>query len=398
MNLDEGLTTLDPAFASSRNPLWMTEQVFNGLVELDSALRLQASLAQSWDLSADGKTYTFHLRGDVFFHRDPCFGAAETRKMKASDFVYSLTRICQPVLASPGLWVFNGKVRGVGEFREGKALTISGFRAPDDSTFVIELNEAFPPFLSLLAMPYGYVLPYEAVDYYGDRFREHPVGTGPFYIYRWNEGQRLILHKNPVYFEWEQGQRLPGVDAVSVSFIPSRLSAFIEFVQGKLDFVGDLDNSYRDELLYPDGTLKEAYAEKYQFLLAPQLNTEYLAFQVDQSLDHVKNHPLSDIRLRKAINYAIDRKKLVKYLLNGMGYPAESGFIPFGMPGFDSLAVRGYTFDPEAARRLLAEAGYPGGKGLPPLVLNSTQKYEHISEFIQKSLENVGIRVQVQNM
>ncbi|MEZ4773906.1 MAG: ABC transporter substrate-binding protein [Bacteroidia bacterium] len=398
MNLDEGLNTLDPAYARSRAPIWMTAQLFNGLISLDSALVVQPAIAQSWVIADSGKEYRFSLRSDVFFHQHPAFGPDSTRVVNARDFVYSFTRICDPQTASTGKWIFSGKIEGLEAYESGAAASISGFAAPDDSTFVIRLNRPFPPFPGLLAMPYGYVVPKEVVDFYGDDFRSHPVGTGPFRFYRWKEGNQLILHKNPFYFESENGQKLPYLDAVSVKFIPSRLSAFIEFIQGKLDFIGDLDNAYKDEVLNPDGTVKPAYSEKYQVVLSPQLNTEYLGIQIDTTLALLKEHPLRDVRVRQALNYAIDRERLVKYLLNGMGYPGNSGFIPNGMPGFDPAKVPGYAFDPAKSRSLLAEAGFPDGKGLPPLVLNSTAKYAHISEFIQKSLEDIGVKLEIQNL
>ncbi|MEZ4827596.1 MAG: ABC transporter substrate-binding protein [Bacteroidia bacterium] len=398
MNLDEGLTTLDPAYARSRAPIWMTAQLFNGLIGMDSMLRIQPSVAKTWTIEDGGREYRFHLRRDVFFQRHEAFGPDSTRPVVASDFVFSFTRICDSRTASTGKWIFSGKIEGLEAFDAGESSEIPGFYAPDDSTFIIRLTHPFPPFLGLLAMPYGYVVPREVVSFYGEDFRSHPVGTGPFQFYRWNEGSQLILHRNPHYFESEAGKPLPLLDAVSVKFIPSRLSAFIEFVQGKLDFIGDLDNSYKDEVLNPDGSVKAGFLTHFQVMLNPQLNTEYLGIQVDSSLELMAAHPLRDVRVRQALNYAIDRERLVKYLLNGMGYPGTSGFIPNGMPGFDAEKVRGYEYNPGRARELLAEAGFPGGNGLPVLVLNSTSKYAHISEFIQKSFEEIGVRLDIQNL
>ncbi|MEO0899897.1 MAG: ABC transporter substrate-binding protein [Bacteroidota bacterium] len=398
MNLSEGLNTLDPAFARSRGRIWMTAQLFNGLVALDSALHVVPAIAKSWTISPDGKTYTFRLKDNVFFHAHPIFGKSNRRKVVAEDFRYSLTRICDPQTASTGKWVYSGKIFGLEEYNSGQKKSIDGFRALDDSTFQIELIKPFPAFLSLLAMPYGYVVPREVVEYYGEDFQANPIGTGPFQFYKWQEGNILIMHKNPDYFEFESGNRLPYLDAVSVRFIPSRLSAYIEFVQNKLDFIGDLDNSYKDEVLHVDGSIKEEYAEKYTFLLSPQLNTEYLGFQLDDTMEITQNHPTLDIRVRQAFNYAIDREKITSYLLNGMGYPAESGFVPFGMPGYSAEKVAGYSYQPEKARKLLAEAGFPNGEGLPRITLNANQKYATIMAFVQKSLENIGVRVNIQNL
>ena len=158
--------------------------------------------------------------------------------MTAADFAYSFQRICDPIVASSGAWIFKGKIKGYEDFKNGDAQTIRGFQAINDSTFDIILTHPFPPFLALLAMPYGYVVPREAILHYGEDFRIHPVGTGPFRFHRWEEGHHLILHKNEEYFEEENGQPLPYLDAVSVRFIPSKLSAFMEFLQGKLGLRG----------------------------------------------------------------------------------------------------------------------------------------------------------------
>lgn len=400
MNLAAGLKTLDPAFASDKRAIWMTAQLFNGLIELDEKLQAQPAIAKKWDISPDGKTYTFHLRSDVFFHQDTAFAGlqASTRAVTAADFVYSFTRICNPQVASTGSWIFNGKIAGLEAYKAGESAHITGFEAPDDTTFIIRLTAPFPPLTGLLAMPYCFAVPKEAVDFYGEDFRAHPVGTGPFRFYRWDEGNHLIMHRNPVYWEKDQGKSLPYLDAVSVRFMPSRLSAFVEFMQGKLDFINGIDESYKDEILSPDGSIKAAYADRFQFELAPQLNIEYLGMLVDSTLAIAKGHPLTDVRVRKALNYAIDREKLVRYLLNGMGYPAHAGFVPYGMPGFDPEAVKGFSFDLKKARSLLAEAGYPNGQGLPEMTLYSTPQYANISEFIQKAFENIGVQMDVQNL
>ena len=398
MNLDAGLTSLDPAYARDQSIIWMTSQLFNGLVELDKELHISPSIAKSWDISPDGKTYTFHLREDVFFHKSPLFGKDSTRVVTASDFKYSFTRICDKSTASSGQWIFNNKIVGLSEFQEGTSEGISGFRVIDPQTFEVELVKPFPAFLSLLAMSYGYVVPEEVVTHYGKEFRSHPVGTGPFQFHRWEEGNFLILHKNLTYFERDaSGDRLPYLDAVYVRFIESRLSAFIEFTQGNLDFVNGLDKSFKDEILSREGEIRPAYKDKYSFLVAPHLNTEYLGIMIDSNFAE-PGHPLLDVRVRQALNHALDREKMVKYLLNGMGYPANSGFVPYGMPGFDPEKVSGYAYDPAKSAELLEAAGYPGGEGLSVLNLKSTPNYQNIMEFVQKSFEKIGVKVEIESM
>ena len=394
MNLAPGLSTLDPAYARDQGAIWMCGQLFNGLVEFDKNLTIQPALASSYTISDSGKTYTFALRKDVFFHPDPLFGPENTRQLEANDIKYSFTRICDPAVASSGFWIFNGKIAGLDPYREGAAAEISGFEVVAPDTFQIHLVQPFPPFLGNLAMAYGYVVPKEVADHYGKDFRNHPIGTGPFRFKSWDEGTSLVLLKNEDYFESD----LPNLDAIQVRFIRDRLSEFAEFCQGKLDFVNGLDKATKDEVFLPDGSIKPEYAEKYKFDRAPQLNTEFIGILVDDSLARAHNSPMQDPRVRQALNYAIDREKLVDYLLNGNGYPATSGIMPRGIPGFDSTIVKGYTYDPDRAVQLLAEAGFPGGKGMPVLSLKSNPSYQAVMEFIQKSYERIGITMQIDNM
>lgn len=398
MNLASGLRTLDPAFAKDQASIWMTGQVFNGLVSYDENLNIQPAIATHWEVSDSGKTYTFFLRGDVFFHKDPLFGSDSTRKVVASDFLYSFSRICDPDVASPGFWIFNGKVDGIEAFREGNAPDISGFEVLNDSVFQIHLKQAFPPFIGVLAMAYSFVVPKEIVAHYGKDFRGHPIGTGPFKLKRWREGRSLILHRNPGYFKASASDPVPFLDAVQVRFIRSRLSEFIELLEGRLDFVNGLDKSFKDELFLPSGGLNPDYSSRFQFQRAPQLNTEFIGFLVDTANALLRNHPLRDARVRKAMNYAIDRDRLVRFLLNGNGYPASSGMIPQGMPGFSDSAVKGFRYDPDLAAELLREAGYPDGSGIPVLSLKSNPSYQAVMEFIQKSWERIGIPVEIDNM
>jgi oligopeptide transport system substrate-binding protein len=398
MNLFAGLSTLDPAYASDQSAGWMCGQVFNGLLEFDSTLSLKPSLCRDWSVGDSGLTYRFQLRTDVWFHPSPLFGADSTRRMVAADVAYSFTRICDPSVAAKGFWIFNGKVAGVDAYHEGKAQQVSGFEVVDDSTFVIRLDKPFAPFPNLLAMAYASVVPHEVVAHYGKDFRSHPIGTGPFRFKSWNENVSLILLKNENYWEWEGGQRLPMLDAVQVRFIRERLTEFTELCQGRLDFVNGIDKATKDEVFDSRGQVKESYQKRFRFQMSPQLNTEYVAILVDSTLPAAQGHPLTDRRVRQALNYAIDRQALVAYVLNGNGYPATSGMIPSGMPGFDADSVPGFNFDPDRAARLLAEAGYPGGKGIPVLNLNSVPAYQGAMEFVQKSWERIGLTVAIENM
>lgn len=385
INLEQGLTSLDPAFARNQFAIWMDNQLYNGLVQVNDSLQTVPAIAKTWEISADGKLYTFHLRGDVYFHDDPLFPNGKGRKVVAADFRYSFNRIIDPAIASSGGWIFNGKVNGPEDFL-----------APDDSTFVIRLKNPFPPLPALLTAQYCSVVPREVAEHYGKDFRSHPVGTGPFRFGYWKEGEILILLKNERYWEKDGDRQLPYLDAVKATFISDKQTAFMEFIKKKIDFFNDLDGSYRDDILSKSGRQTKKYQGKFKLLTNPFLNTNYLGILVDTSLAIVRNSPLRDLRIRQAINYAIDRRKLVKYLRNSIGTPGTSGFIPKGMPGFDAAAVSGYAYDPEKSRELLAEAGYPNGKGLPQITLQTSTTYKDLIEFIQGELAGVGIDCSVE--
>lgn len=385
INLDQGLTSLDPAFARNQNAIWMINQIFNGLVQVDQHLQVKPCLAKSWWVSSDAKTYTFILRQDVFFHDHAAFKHGKGRKVVAQDFVYSFSRLIDPKVASSGGWIFSDKVKDT-----------HSFVALNDSTFQINLLRPFPPFLSLLTTQYCSVVPHEVVNRYGKDFRSHPVGTGPFKFKYWKEGEILVLLKNDTYFEKdEQGNRLPYLDALSATFITDKQSGFMSFLKKDLDFYYNIDGSYRDDILTKSGKMTAKYKGKFSLTKSPYLCTEYIGILVDSHLSIVKNSPLRLKKIRQAINYAIDRDKLIKYLRNGVGLAATSGFIPKGMPGFDSLAVKGYAYNPIKAAQLLAEAGYPEGRDLPEITLSTTTTYKDLIEFVQNELSAVGIKTKI---
>lgn len=381
-----GIASLDPAFAKSQSTMWPAHQLFNTLVEVDDSLHIVPSLAKSWDISEDRRTFTFHLRTDVFFHDDKCFQSGKGRRMIADDVVYSLGRIMDKQVSSPGAWIFNRKVD-----------SIAPFTAIDDSTFQLKLLKPYHPILGILSMQYCSVVPVEAVKMYGIDFRRHPVGTGPFSFVAWQEGQALILKKNSNYFEKDSaGQSLPYLDGINVTFYDSRATEFLLFRQKKVDFINDIEASFKDEVLTKRGTLKKEWEQKIGLQTGPYLNTEYFGILMDSQNQLVQNSPLRLLKIRQAINYGFDRRKMILYLRNSLGTPAESGFIPAGLPSFDSTRVKGYHYDPVKTRALLAEAGFPEGKGLPAIKLTTIAVYGEIANFIAKQLEESGIKVQVE--
>ncbi len=403
-NESAGILTLDPIYAKDLPHIWACNQVFNSLVAFDDKMNLVPMVAKSWDISDDGLRYTFHLRDDVQFHEDTCFyqsalrqaqGPSQheeakvvepvetptTRIVTAQDFVYSFNRVVDKSLNSPGLWVFSSVKHDDDHY---------AFTALDDTTFQIELSKPFPPFLGILSMTYASVVPHEAVEYYGDDFRSHPVGTGPFKFQYWKEGVKLVFRKNPNYFECDAaGERLPYIDAVSVSFLIDKQVAFLEFIKGKFDFMSGIDARYKDELLTYDGNLRKKYEDKIELITEPYLNTEYFSFFIDP------NDPLGPDRaraLRQAVSLCIDREKMLRYLRNGIGEPGTGGMIPVGLPGHSSTI--GYSYDLKQAQRLVADNHLQGYL----LQLTTVADYADIGKFVQSQVEQIGLQCKMEVM
>jgi len=386
-NESAGILTLDPIYAKDLPHIWACNQLFNSLVAFDDKMNLVPMVAKSWDVSEDGLTYTFHLRDDVRFHEDECFKAETpepvegptSRAVTAQDFVYSFNRVVDKHLNSPGLWIFSSVKHEDDQY---------AFTALDDTTFQIELAKPFPPFLGILSMTYASVVPHEAVAYYGDDFRSHPVGTGPFKFQYWKEGVKLVFRKNPDYFECDEaGERLPYIDAVSVSFLIDKQVAFLEFIKGKFDFMSGIDSRYKDELLTYDGQLRKKYVDKINLITEPYLNTEYFSFFIDP------NDPLGPDRaraMRQAVNLCIDREKMLRYLRNGIGEPGTGGMIPVGLPGHSNTI--GYGYDLKRAQRLVAENQLEGYQ----LTLSTVADYADIGKFVQSQIEQIGLRCKME--
>ena len=374
------LLSLDPAFSPRlQSGVWACRQLFSGLVKLDDDAHVVPEIATRWEISPDGLDYTFHLRDDVYFHRSEAFlpdHPDSTRTVVAGDFVYSLGRLTDTRVSSPGAWTMN---------------YVDSIEAPDDSTLHIRLKKPFPAFLSLLTMPYCMVVPQEAVDFLGEDFRTRPVGTGAFYVKYWSEGNKLVLRRNPHFFEYDaQGRRLPYLEAVNITFLPDKQAAFMEFLMGNLDFISGIDPGYADEVLTSDGRLKEKFEGQIAMMTMPYLNTEYLGIKMDLPADH----PLSDIRIRRALNHGFDRRKMMLYLRKNIGIPATGGMIPEGLDGTlasDSVQL----YDPALSLRLIDE--YKREKGpIRPFVLQVNSDYRDLCEYIQSEWQRLGIPVSVE--
>ena len=373
-NEHSNIASLDPAFARNPQTIWPTNQLFNGLVQLDDSLNIIPDIAKSWKINDSTQTYTFTLRDDVYFHENDVFVNTKTRTVTAEDFTYSFDRLLDEKVASPGSWVLQN---------------VASYKAENDSTFVIQLKKPFPAFLGLLSMRYCSVVPKEAVEYYGNTFRRNPVGTGPFQFKLWEENIKLVLRKNSLYFEKDEaGNQLPYMEAVAITFLPDKQSEFLQFAQGNIDFMSGLDNSYKDEIITTTGQLQPKYEQTVNLITGPYLNTEYLGFYLDS-----QSPEINSLALRQAINYGFDREKIVTYLRNGMGIPAVNGFIPKGLPGFE--AIEGFNYNPKKAKELIAVYKEETGDDTPQITIGTNAQYLDICEYIQRELEKIGLKVTI---
>ncbi len=382
-NESKGIPTLDPAHARNQTIIWPASNIFNGLVQLDSSLRIKPCIAKRWNYDSGGRRFTFWLRNDVYFHRHSAFGPDRTRMVTAHDFVYSFNRILDPQTGSSGAWVFNYVDKNFGQ---------NGFKALNDSVLQIVLKEPFEPFLGILSMVYCSVVPKEVVEENGKQFGYNPIGTGPFYLARWELNNCLILKKNPDYFEVDSlGVRLPYLEGVYISFIADKQSEFMEFLLGKIDFLSGIHATYKDELLTRDGKLRQKYQQRFVLKTTPYLNTEYLGFTMDTT--HAGYLPLS---IRQAVNYCFDRKQMVAFLRNNLAVPAYRSIISPSLRKNSANDSPGYYPNKAQAIELVQSVQNQGYKIPINITLLTTPDYLDIAEFIQHEARQVGINLNIE--
>jgi oligopeptide transport system substrate-binding protein len=393
---------LDPVLISSKHADDIASQIYDKLIDLNDRLELVPELARRLpEISNDGRIYRFVLRDDVFFHDDSAFAGGKGRRITAHDMKYSLTRCCDPRTKSVATWAFNGKVKGATEYHDaiaaGKpAEGIEGFRAIDDSTFEIELIQAYSPFIYYLVNSLGSAVPREAVERYGANFFRHPVGTGPFVFRSWVQDQEIVLERNPKYWGRDaQGNQLPFLDALRFTFIKDDKMQFNEFTAGNLDeSYGIPTERFEDVFDASTGKAKGEFAE-YQMQAVPAMLTWFCDFLVTKP-------PFDNVDVRRAFNYAIDREKIVRFVLKGSPYGAATrGIVPPVYAGYPHDSVTGYTFDAARAKELMAKAGYPNGQGFPPVTLHiyPEPRLQQVAEAIQEMLaQTIGVKVQLQTL
>ncbi|MDX2001519.1 MAG: ABC transporter substrate-binding protein [Chitinophagales bacterium] len=399
MNEVEYFRSLFPLNVTEVTGHRITNQIYEGLVRFDQAdLSIVPVLAESWEVDSTASKFVFHLRKGVKFHDDACFPNGKGKEVTANDFKYSLTKLCEYSATNEGYKFFSDKIAGCEAYyvstRNGQPLPegVAGVKVIDDYTLEISLNRPVGNFLDFLALPFAAVFPKEAVDKYGIDMREKAVGTGPFYIKSLKHDQSVYLARNESYWGKDaDGNQLPYLEGIKVSFIKERKSELLEFKKGNLDMIYRLPLELTTEIVTKDDKLQDAY-KQYVLQVAPSLSVWYLGFLNTDPVFSNKN-------LRIAFNYAIDRKKICEYTLKGAGFPAIHGIVPMGMEGYDAEVVKGYDYDPVKAREYLAKAGYPNGKGLPAITLGINSgggTNEQLAEALSKMLEEtLNIKVNI---
>jgi len=358
--------SLDPIHSTDTTSATIVLKIFEGLVDQDpETLDIIPSLAESWDISGDGLTYTFHLKKGVMFHNG--------REVTSEDVRYSIERCLTPKERSERSWVLT-PILGAAEMLAGEVSTLRGLETPDDHTVVFTLERPFAPFLSYLALEAGRIAAREGIE--AADFT--PIGSGPFAFVSWDHGIRVTLRAN---HEWHGGD--VGLENVEFEVIPDVGVAFQKFVAGELDFVDEI----------PPGQLsliRKRYPESVH--MWPYIRIEYVGFNMTRP--PFKGNPA----LRRALSCAVDRKSIVESLFEGAA-AVPTGILPPGIPGRDE-SIEGYTYDPETAKKLLAEAGYPGGRGLPELTLwyNTNERHEQVMQFIQANLRDIGVNARLRSL
>jgi peptide/nickel transport system substrate-binding protein len=389
MNLTDNMRSIFPHNMVDAASFNLMNQVYEGLLKYDpSTGEILPALAETYEKSADGKTFTFKLRKGIYFHDDEAFEGGIGREVKAEDIVFCFQKLCEPSPDNELFAMVIDLIEGGREsYEKGSALT--GVRALDDYTVEIKLEYAAPTFESILAHPGCWIFPKELYSY-ESRLNSWCIGTGPFKARTIKIDDVIILERNKSYWQRDQfGNQLPYLDAVRCNFVKNEMDQLNYFLEGDLDLI--LKVPFESVSALRERINSEESPVDYSILTFPGLRVEYYGFQHRSDL-------FADPRLRKAINYAIDREFLTDSILLGFGDPAKS-FVPASMPSYPSDSIKGYEYNPAKARALLEEAGYPNGEGFPVLTLqlnDGSSTVLSVAEAVQKMItNNLGITLEL---
>ncbi len=363
IRLKKNPTTLDPAKIVDLDSARIAAKLFNGLVCFDNSLSVVPDIAASWRVSDDGLTYHFNLKKGVRFFNG--------REVTASDFAFSFRRVLDPATRSPRTWVLS-RIKGAVQFMTGEHNEVAGIRVKGPYELEITLEEPFAPFISFLGLTAAYVVAREEVQRWQEDFGFHSSGTGPYILKEWQHNQFLLLGANKNYFN-----TAPLLSGIYYKIVPEDFTALVEFEKGDLDILPEiLASEYKR---FAGDARWQPYIK-----MAQSLNTYYLGLNCQVA-------PFNDKRVRKAMNLAIDREKILATLMEGRGTGARGPLPPLLRGG---PAPQGYPYNPARAIKLLQEAGYPQGF---VMTLYQTADVENldICQVIQSYLRDVGIDARI---
>ena len=362
----DDISTLDPAVGYDWQNWSIIKSIFDGLMDYKpGTTELVPDLAEKYEIADDGLTYIFTLRDGLKFHNG--------RAVSSADVKYSFERMINPATQSPGAGYFGG-IEGFAEFQAGTAKEVTGIQTPDDKTVIIKLTAPNAAFLHIMAINFGFVVPKEEVEKYGADFGHHPVGTGAFKFVEWNLGQNLTLERFADYHI----KGVPYLDKIVFEIGQEPTVNLLRLQKGEVDVLGDGIPPAQFVQITTDPANKDLY------VVGDQLHTGYIAL-------NVKVKPLDDVKVRQAINMAINKDRIVQ-IINGRGVPANQ-VLPPAMPGYDP-DYQGYAYDPAGAKKLLADAGLPDGFQTE-LYTTNTDPQPRIAQAIQQDLAAIGVRADI---
>ncbi len=390
INETEQYQTLYPAAITDIVSYHLANQIYEGLVKFNPRnLSIIPSLAEKWEIDPAGTNYVFHLKKGVMFQDNGCFPGGKGREVKASDVKYSFELLCVDSKDNLNFTsTFKDRIVGADKFFEaskGKPNgEIEGIKAVDDYTIKIALMAPSASFLYALASPATSIIAKEAVEKYGINIK---TGTGPFVFDEKSGADKIVLKRNNNYHNIDSlGNQLPFLDSVVVSFLPTKKQELDDFKNGDLAMVIGLPSESIKEMVEKEITDFQNKPPKYILERSTEMACQYYSFNLTKA-------PFDNVKVRKAFSYAIDRNKIIEDVLKGEAYgPGINGISPPSFKGYDITKIKGYDFDAKEAKKLLAEAGFPNGKGFPKVKIElngSGSKSADVVLEIQKQLKDV---------
>jgi len=364
--------TLDPHLTTDSTSAQIIVEVFGGLVTIDKDLNVTPDLAESWDISNDGRVYTFRIRPDAVFH--------DGKPVTAEDVRWSLERATDPLTEAPNVDQYLGDIVGVDAKINGNAPEISGVRVINDQTIEITIDGSKSFFLAKLTYPTAFILDQDNIEANPKNWFRKPNGTGPFQMTQYKVGETLILTRHDAY-------HLGPAKLAEVEMILSGGTSMLMYENDEIDIAG-VGLADIDRLQDPTNNLN---AELHQ--ASPQFSVQYIGLNVNEP-------PLDDRKVRQALNLAVDKREIATVVLGDQVVPA-TGILPPGFPGF-SESVSGYIFDPERAKQLLLESKYGDDlDNLPPITITTPGSFgANVSLDMEVVLamweKNLGIKTEFQ--